>query len=82
MLPDCVRQEFEDYLKYRRLEHGFLRLRCDTCHAEHLVAFIEDGATTTIATGSSGRRCGTRIVEDTAASRRIFFSPVCQAEKL
>jgi hypothetical protein len=22
-----------------RLEHGFLRVRCDTCHAEHLVAF-------------------------------------------
>ena len=39
MLPDYVRQEFEDYLKCGRLEHGFLRVRCDTCHAEHLVAF-------------------------------------------
>ena len=39
ILPDYVRQEFEDYLKCGRLEHGFLRVRCDACHAEHLVAF-------------------------------------------
>ncbi len=39
ILPDYVRQEFEEYLKCGRLEHGFLRVRCDTCHAEHLVAF-------------------------------------------
>ena len=32
-------QEFDDYLKCGRLEHGFLRVRCDACHAEHLVAF-------------------------------------------
>jgi hypothetical protein len=38
-LPEYVRREFEDYLKCGRLEHGFLRVRCDTCHAEHLVAF-------------------------------------------
>ena len=38
-LPHYVEQEFEDYLKCGRLEHGFLRVRCDTCHAEHLVAF-------------------------------------------
>lgn len=38
-LPDYVQREFEDYLKCSRLEHGFLRVRCDTCHAEHLVAF-------------------------------------------
>ncbi len=38
-LPGYVQQEFEDYLKSRRLEHGFLRVRCDSCHAEHLVAF-------------------------------------------
>jgi ribosomal protein S27E len=38
-LPGYVQQEFEDYLKCGRLEHGFLRVRCDTCHAEHLVAF-------------------------------------------
>lgn len=38
-LPGYVQREFEDYLKCGRLEHGFLRLRCDSCHAEHLVAF-------------------------------------------
>ena len=38
-LPSYVRQEFDDYLKCGRLENGFLRVRCDTCHAEHLVAF-------------------------------------------
>ena len=39
VLPGYVQREFEDYLKCGRLEHGFLRVRCDTCHAEHLVAF-------------------------------------------
>ena len=38
-LPGYVEQEFEDYLKCGRLEHGFLRVRCDTCHSEYLVAF-------------------------------------------
>ena len=38
-LPGYVRREFDDYLKCGRLEHGFLHWRCDTCHAEHLVAF-------------------------------------------
>lgn len=38
-LPDYVQREFEDYLRCGRLEHGFLRVHCDTCHAEHLVAF-------------------------------------------
>ncbi len=38
-MPGDVEQEFEDYLKGGRLEHGLLRVRCDSCHAEHLVAF-------------------------------------------
>ncbi len=38
-LPGYVQREFEEFLKCGRLEHGFLRVRCDTCHAEHLVAF-------------------------------------------
>ena len=37
-LPGFVQREFEDYLKCGYLEHGFLRMRCDTCHAEHLLA--------------------------------------------
>ncbi len=36
-LPGYVQQQFEDYLKCGRLEHSFLRVRCDSCHAEHLV---------------------------------------------
>ena len=38
-LPAYVTQEFEAYLKCGRLEHGFLRVRCETCHDERLVAF-------------------------------------------
>ncbi len=38
-LPDHVRQEFTDYLKCGLLEHGFLRVRCESCHHEKLVAF-------------------------------------------
>ena len=30
-LPDTVQQAFEAYLKCGCLEHGFLRVRCDTC---------------------------------------------------
>jgi ribosomal protein S27E len=55
-----VWQEFESYLKCGHLEHGFLRVRCDTCHTEQLVAF------------SCKRRgicpsCGARRMADTAA---------------
>ena len=39
LLPEYVQREFEDYLKCGRLEHGFLRVRCESCHTEHLVAF-------------------------------------------
>ena len=38
-LPKYVRSEFEEYLKCGRLEYGFLRVRCEDCHCEHLVAF-------------------------------------------
>ncbi len=38
-LPAFITKEFEEYLKCGRLEHGFLRVRCETCHAEKLVAF-------------------------------------------
>jgi ribosomal protein S27E len=38
-LPEYVQREFEEYLQCGRLEHGFLRMRCESCHAEHLVAF-------------------------------------------
>ena len=38
-LPKFVRQEFDDFLKCGLLEHGFLRVKCDGCRHEHLVAF-------------------------------------------
>ena len=38
-LPQHVQQEFADYLKCGRLEHGFLRVQCTECHHERLVAF-------------------------------------------
>lgn len=39
VLPGYIQREFEDYLKCGRLEHGFLRARCESCHEERLVAF-------------------------------------------
>jgi hypothetical protein len=55
-----VREEFEAYLKCGRLEHGFLRVRCEDCHAEKLVAF-----------GCKRRgfcpSCGARRMTDSAA---------------
>lgn len=36
VLPAHVQR---DYLKCGRLEYGFLRVRCESRHAEHLVAF-------------------------------------------
>ena len=38
-LPGYVVREFDGYLTCGRLEHSFLRVRCDTCHHEKLVAF-------------------------------------------
>jgi len=38
-LPAYVTKEFDEYLKCGILEHGFLRVRCETCHDEKLVAF-------------------------------------------
>lgn len=38
-LPRHVTREFDEYLDCGRLEHGFLRVRCEDCHHEHLVAF-------------------------------------------
>jgi ribosomal protein S27E len=38
-LPRYVEDEFEAYLKCGRREHGFLRVKCESCQAEKLVAF-------------------------------------------
>jgi hypothetical protein len=39
LLPFHVQQEFFDFLKCGRLEHGFMRVQCAERHHEHLVAF-------------------------------------------
>jgi hypothetical protein len=73
-LPDYVQREFEDDLRCGCLEHGFLRVRCDTCHAEHLVVF------------NCRRRgfcpsCGARRMAESAALlvNAVFpEQPVCQ----
>ena len=39
-LPAYITKEFEAYLKCGRLEHGFLRVQCETCHDEKLVALV------------------------------------------
>lgn len=38
-LPVYFQEDSEAYLKCGRLEHGFLRVRCEQCHHERLVAF-------------------------------------------
>ncbi len=38
-LPRYVIKEFERYLECGKLENGFLRVRCQDCHHERLVAF-------------------------------------------
>lgn len=38
-LPRYIQQEFNDLLQCGRLEYGFMRVRCEDCHHERLVAF-------------------------------------------
>ncbi len=38
-LPAYVTKEFDEYLKCGMLEHGFLRVRCESRHEEKLVVF-------------------------------------------
>ncbi len=61
-LPGYVQREFDDYLKCGRLEHGFLRLRCEWCDAKHLVAFRckRRGFCPSCGEQLLGRRCGGR----------------------
>jgi hypothetical protein len=69
-LPDYVQEEFDAYLKCGRLEEGFLRVRCEQCHAEKLVAF------------SCKKRgfcpsCGARRTAETAALLASEVLPEC-----
>jgi ribosomal protein S27E len=38
-LPAFVIDEFRNYLRCGRLKYGFIRVKCDGCRHEHLVAF-------------------------------------------
>ena len=38
-LPLYIQREFDDYLKCGLLEYGFLRVRCEDCNHEKMVAF-------------------------------------------
>ena len=53
-------EEFDAYLKCGRLEEGFLRVRCGSCHAEKLVAF-------SCKKGGICPSCGGRRMAETAA---------------
>jgi Transposase zinc-binding domain len=55
-----VQEEFAAYLKCGRLEHGFLRVRYEACHAEKLVAF-------SCKRRGFGPSCGARRMTDSAA---------------
>jgi ribosomal protein S27E len=59
-LPKHVQREFEAYLRCGRFEHGFLRVQCDSCHAEKLVAFSCKGR-------AICPSCGARRMAETAA---------------
>ncbi len=53
-LPAFVKDEFEAFLECGRLPHGFLRLRCDDCGHEKLVAFSCYPQRETICSSCSG----------------------------
>lgn len=40
-LPKYIKKEFDAYLKCGILQYGFLRVRCDSCKDERLVALSE-----------------------------------------
>ena len=64
-LPRHVTREFEDYLACGRLESGFLRVRCESCSHEHLVAF--SCKRRGFCRGRLRYSCGARRMAETAA---------------
>ena len=70
ILPGYVQREFEDYLKCGRLEHGFLRVQCENCHEERLVAFSckRRGILSELWNTSHGREC--------SPSGRLRYFPI------
>ena len=83
-LPKYVRSEFEAYLKCGRLEYGFLRVRCEDCHYEHLVAFSFKRRGF-CPSGSARRTAKTRRMTKTrrmAESAALLVDDVCPMSKL
>ena len=64
-LPRHVTREFEDYLACGRLENDFLRVRCESCSHEHLVAFSCESCG--ICRGRLRPSCGARRMVETVA---------------
>jgi hypothetical protein len=66
-LPRYVEQAFRKYLDCGRLDRGFLRIFCDRCHHEFLVAF-------SCKSRGPCPSCSTRRMTDTAAQLvgRVF----------
>src|SRR4030095_7188220 len=63
-LPACVERELYDYVQCGVLAHGFLRLGCDTCHHELLLALSCKGRG--VCASCAGRRMAqtaARLVE-------------------
>ena len=71
-LPKYVRSEFEAYFKCGRLEYGFLRVRCEDRHHEHLVVF------------SCKRRgfCPSCVARRMSESAALLVDDVCPISKL
>ncbi len=59
-LPRYIQQEFNDLLQCGRLEYGFMRVRCEDCHHERLVAFSckRRGFCPSCGCPPDGRECG------------------------
>ena len=49
-LPSYVQREFTDYMRCGRLEYGFLRVRCQDCHASPGAAGTPAGSASTTVT--------------------------------
>jgi ribosomal protein S27E len=71
-LPKHVQAEFEAYLKCGRFEHGFLRVKCERCQAEKLVAFSCKGRA--ICPSCGARRmaeCAALLVDEVLPERPL-----------
>jgi ribosomal protein S27E len=71
-LPKHVQAEFDAYLKCGRFEHGFLRVKCERCQAEKLVAFSCKGRA--ICPSCGARRmaeCAALLVDEVLPERPL-----------